>query len=194
MRPGPSIEHLTRRLVDTPPDFLAEPRLTGGGEIHVEAVVGDLLEALAGRRPNSGPLRGAFGPASGEARNYYRLVLIACWLLHDEAFLGKGDLAEAAFAWLHLPLRQLAQLAEAELFVRDPDHREEFARLALKALGILPAGETEKQAADRLSALDTVERERLRQRTAEDRQRKQELTQALREKAEREAASKLSRE
>lgn len=41
-REGPPIESLTRRLAETPAEFLAEPRLGKSGEVHVAAVIADL--------------------------------------------------------------------------------------------------------------------------------------------------------
>lgn len=194
MTPGPSIEHLTRRLVDIPADFLAEPRLTGGGDVHVEAVVGDLLEALQGTRPDAALLRARFGELPGSERNRLRLVLMACWLLGDRAFLAQRDRADALYDWLYGDLQKLAEIVDAEAFVLDDVRREELARLAMKTMALLPEGETETQAADRLTAIDTLERVRQTQRAEEERERKRRLAQELRDKAAREAASKPSRE
>ncbi len=44
---GPPVEQLTRRLADTPEEFLAEPlRKNGQGRVSVGAVISDLLERL----------------------------------------------------------------------------------------------------------------------------------------------------
>ena len=40
------LESLTRRLAETPEEFLAEPRIGQTGRAHVAAVVGDLLQLL----------------------------------------------------------------------------------------------------------------------------------------------------
>ena len=51
---------------------------------------------------------------------------------------------------------RLIRLPAAERFVSDPERREELVRWVLARLGLRPAGESEHQAADRLSALDSV--------------------------------------
>ena len=43
---GPALERLTRRLAETPEDFLHEPRIGSSGSVHVAAVVQDLLSSL----------------------------------------------------------------------------------------------------------------------------------------------------
>jgi hypothetical protein len=45
---GPQLEQLTRRLTETPVDFLAEPRIGKNGLVQVDAVVADLLRELGG--------------------------------------------------------------------------------------------------------------------------------------------------
>ena len=50
---GPRVERLTRRLAECPPDFLAEPRVGGKGEVHTDAVVHDLILDLGGPPPCS---------------------------------------------------------------------------------------------------------------------------------------------
>ena len=47
-REGPLLETLTRRLAGCPAEFLALPRVGETGNIHVDAVVADLLRDLGG--------------------------------------------------------------------------------------------------------------------------------------------------
>ena len=44
---GPHLETLTRRLADTPPDFMDEPRVAGSGRVAVPALVNDLAGILS---------------------------------------------------------------------------------------------------------------------------------------------------
>ena len=53
---GPMLETLLRRVAETPPDFLREPRIGSAGEIHVMAVVHDLLDLLGAIRHVAGPI------------------------------------------------------------------------------------------------------------------------------------------
>ena len=76
----------------------------------------------------------------------------------------------------------------------DPERREELALLALRALGLRPAGETLAQAQDRLVTVSSAERARTvaAARRAEERARA--IREAMRKKAAEEAAAKVSRE
>ncbi len=187
---GPLLEQLTHRLAECPAEFLAEPKLGGKGVVHVDAVVSDLLRDLGGTSLNDDEA-GRFVLASKSERNRLRLVLIAAWLLRHEWFCQVGCYAESAKGWLGGGFDGLPDLVVADLFVRDPDRREELARLCLTALSLRPAGENEAQAADRLKTLSCVERNRVVQESREQVQRARELREAMKKKAAEEAAAKV---
>ena len=192
-REGPALELLTRRLAETPADFLAEPRIGRAGSVEVAAVVGDLLALLDGY-----PTQGQIEPfRAGEAaldRNRLCLVLLLCWLLADEWFRRDRPEAGAVVALLDERARELAAQTAAGRFVADPDRREELARLALAAFGARPAGESPAQAQDRLTQISSTERSRvmLAARAAEERARA--VREALARKAAQESADKYTRE
>ena len=109
---GPILESLTRRLAETPEDFLAEPRVGRRGRVQTAAVVGDLIHLLGS---DAGPeqLTAFVGksapptltselaeyaeadpPAFAEARlerNRFGVTLILCWLLSDDASGVTGE-------------------------------------------------------------------------------------------------------
>lgn len=191
---GPLLETLTRRLAECPADFLAEPRFGKAGVVHVAAVVSDLLVNLG-----DGPLTPAQAVAFQQAeakqhRNHYALVLIACWLLSEGWFQDKTGLAEAVRQFLSTGLAELAGVVKAPQCVADPDRREELSRLCLYQLGLHPAGETEAQAYDRLTTLNTAERQRVIAATRAAEKRAQEVREAMAKQAAEEAADKWSRE
>ena len=94
------------------------------------------------------------------------LIPIVLWLLRDEWLLPRPQLAQATWALLQSDsLTRLAKLVRADAIINDPDRREELVRLCLKELGLIPDGESDAQAADRLATLDSVERERVIRRT-----------------------------
>jgi hypothetical protein len=191
---GPLLETLTRRLAECPAEFLAEPRIGKGGTVHVAAVISDLLVSLGGQ-PLSKEEAAFFQRADAKKhRNHYAVVLIACWLLHDAWFRGRGQFAETARRLLFTGLDELAGLVKASQLISDPDRREELSRLCLRALNLRPAGETAAQAQDRLSTLSTAERQRVvaAARAAEERARQ--IREAMAKKAAEEAADKWSRE
>lgn len=173
---GVAVARLTRRLTDTPRDFLAPPE-----EVSVPAVVSDVVLAAGGA-----PLS-AFPDLSERVQ---RLVLIASWLLADEEL--RVDPSATREFLLEGPLPDLAALVDPPRFVTDPDRREELARLALRALDVPPAGETAAQAADRLSTVDSVRRHEalLAARAAEERAAA--VRQAMEEQRAREAAARYS--
>ena len=127
-------------------------------------------------------------------RNLLRLILICCWLLHDDWFIEHGRLSKGVFALFHKGLGALARLVDAELFVTDPDRREELVRLCLGALSHRPEGESEAQAADRLTTLDSVNRHKVIEDVKEREKRARKLRKKMEEKRAREAAAKASRE
>ena len=183
------LERLTHRLAECPPEFLAEPHLGGSAGINVEAVVSDLVVDLGGKCPAAGDTS-VFRLTDKKYRNFLRLVLVGAWLCHDELFRKASCYADPVLNWLKKGLLELAELVAADLFVTDPDRREELARLCLRALGLRPMGETEDQAADRLKTLGSVERSRVIAATRAKQEQARKLREAMKQKAAREAAAK----
>lgn len=177
-----AVAQLTRRLADTPPDFLADP-----ATVAVSAVVSDVL-LMAG---------GAALDAAGAARfetpdpRWRRLVLVTCWLLADPA-LRESDPATVE-RWLTDPaLARLAQLVDPPRFTQDPDRREELARLTLRALSLRPAAESPAQSADRLSTVDSVRRQEVLVAAKEAEERAAAVRRAMEEQRAKEAAARYS--
>ena len=198
---GPPLEHLLRRLAECPPDFL--PAAAGGDDlpVAVPAVVGDLLRDLGGGRPEPGRLesfrRLQQNPGDPKARNQARLALVACWLLHDPWFVLQRRFAAPVLAFLERGLAGIAGFVQAERFIDDADRREELVRTALAALDLRPQGESEPQARDRRTTLDSVERAAVLEKTraAEERARKErQVREAMARKAAQEAAASYGRE
>lgn len=199
-REGPPLETLTRRLAETPPDFLAEPRAGSGGVIEVAAVVADLLRDLGGdplTAKQAAHYR-ALGVGSGERvkrdLNRLRLVLVTCWLLHEPWFVSQRSLADRARRLLEVDLEALAAAIPVEACVSDADRREELARLCLNQLGLRPAGETSEQADDRLLTVSTAERQRVIAAARAAEQRAREVREAMARQAAYDAQMKAMRE
>ncbi len=201
-RTGPVLETLLRRLADTPPDFLDEPRVGAAGErggIFVPALVNDLLSRLShlSSRPGHRISRDALEPFHGRGpadRNRLALVMILVWFLADEWFEQARPEQEAVLRLLDATAAELAESAAARKYVEDPERREELARLALARLDFRPAGETEAQAADRLSALSATERRRLLEASRKAQARARAVREALIRKQAEAAADKWTRE
>ena len=203
---GPLLEHLTRRLAETPPDMLAAPAVGDTAGVEVGAVVGDVLRTLGLLNPQTKWLE-SLHPAKADKKelNALRVMLIASWLLADSWFRGKANPA-AAQNWLYgNSITEMAALANAEAFVKDDERREELARLCLKALEFTLQGESEAQAQDRLESISSMERKRMieasrhvqeeaRKRRAIEEERARTVREEMERKAAEEAAAKGTRE
>jgi hypothetical protein len=189
---GPTLEHLLRRLAETPSDFLAEPRSSSGhGIIHVPAVVADLL---AFHDCGLSEFQSFTPDASAPALRRAGVTLLLCWWLADSAIIALKVPANALVTLLSEGASELASQNGAAKYRDDPERREEFVRFALARLGWRPANESVAQAQDRLTALSSIERNRVlaASRAAEERSRA--IREALVRKAAQESADKYTRE
>ena len=193
-REGPPLEALIRRLAECPADFLAEPRIGTAGMVHCAAVVSDLLADLGGA-PLRTPETAAFqGSRRREDRNRLRVVLVAAWLLHDDWFRARARFAAPARKFLEEGVAELAALVPADQLVADPDRREELARTCLRALGLRPVRETVAQAQDRLTTLNSAERQRVIREARAAEERARQVREAMARQAAEEAAARYMRE
>lgn len=190
---GPILESLTRRLAETPEDFLAEPRIGETGRVHVVAVAGDLLR-LWGVSPAVDQLAVFAGTDARRDRNRLAITLLLCWLLADEWFRETKLEATSVLRLLEAEATELAAQVAARKFVTDPDRREELARVTLARLGFRPAGETLAQAQDRLTTLNSTERARVMKAAQVAEQRARKIREELVRKAAEESADKWTRE
>lgn len=191
---GPLLESLTRRLAETPQDFIQEPRIGTRGSVNVAAVVNDALVALG---HNALDAKNAQAFQSSDAkldRNRLQIVLLACWLLHDEWFLQHAPAAGNAMDFLDRDLRVLSSVTVAPKFVSDADRREELVRVCLNALTLRPRGETESQAQDRLVTLNAAERERVVHAARASQERAEKIRREMAKKKAQEGADKWNRE
>lgn len=189
---GPPLEPLLRRLIDTPPDFMNAPHTRKGGHVATAALVVDLI-ALHGGRATLRDLA-PFMPGADTDSNRLIVAAIATWWLSADE-LSQLRLEKARLlAALNEAVSELACAASAERYVGDPDRREEFARVLLDRLGLLPEGETLAQAQDRLSSVSSLERRRLLEASRAAEARARAIREALARKAASESADKWTRE
>jgi len=192
-RIGPPIESLTHRLLDTPPDFLDEPRIGHSGQVYATAVVNDLLLRHGSRADAAALARFRSNDARAD-RNRLLLVSVTAWLLADDWFVTAALPQDALLRVLDEAVAELAAATPADRFVKDPDRREELARVVLARLGHRPEGETLAQATDRLSGISGTERRRLIEASRAAEQRARAIREALAKKAAEESADKWTRE
>jgi hypothetical protein len=122
------------------------------------------------------------------------MISLATWLLHDDSFLARKDLADAMWKLLSKELDDLATVVRAENVINDPDRREEFVRVCLKYLNLRPKGETPTQAADRLNTLDSAERLKVVRQTRDAEARARKIREQMAAEAARAAAARYSPE
>lgn len=190
----PDLAALLHRLADCPADFLLPPKRGSSGIIHVAAVVNDVLAHMGGERLSAIAARSFSDPPRQSPDGWLNTVLVACWLLGDPWFAGQGDLAGKATILLSSDLQPLARLVTPDQLVADPDRREELVRICLARLDLRPQGESDAAARDRLSAISSVERERVAREAAAAERRAREVRQAMAAKRAREAAAVYNRE
>jgi hypothetical protein len=187
---GPDLATLVHRLSECPAEFLEVTAGKGNRPVDVVAIVCDHMRRMT---PGEPPERRAVAlEAIGSGKPAVQaLVSVVCWLLHDEWFLARRKLAEDMWNLLVSPrLGERATLVKAEKFVSDPDRREELARVCLSGLGLRPKGETVAQATDRLTTLDSAERDRVLRATAAAEKRAREVREAMARAQAQEAASR----
>lgn len=189
---GPTLEHLLRRLAETPEDFLAEPHtVSGRGTVHVAAVAADLL-ALHGF---AAPDLSVLDPEdSAPARRRAGVSLLLCWLLADPELIAGRIPLSGLEKLLVDGASELASQNGAPKYRDDPERREEFVRYSLARLGLRPSGETLAQAQDRLNALSSIERNRVLAASRNAEARSRAIREALARKAAQESADKYTRE
>jgi hypothetical protein len=192
-REGPPLEPLLRRLAETPPDFLAEPRIGTHGRVQVAAVVADLCDRLGVEIP-PGALDW-FAPLDAKNdRNRLAIALLQVWLLAGDELAAAAIDAPSLFAALVEGAAELAPHTPAPRFVQDPERREELVRHLLARLGMRPRAESEAQAQDRLTSLSAAERVRVLAASRKAEERARAIREALAKKAAEEAADKWTRE
>lgn len=193
MPTGPVLEPLLRRLIETPPDFLDPPHRAGSGQVHVAAVVHDVLASYGETIPPK-LLTTLSGDNARITANQLTLSAVMAWLLADTIWRRyvKAPLAIPGLFADVAPA--LAAEADAARYVFEPDRREELVRTVIDRLGLRPDGETVNQAADRLASVSGVERRRLLDASRAAEARARAIREALARKAAEESADKWTRE
>lgn len=200
-KPGPPIEMLIDRLI-TIPDLFFKINIKSDDskkKISVPAVLNDLLLDMGGAPLNNDEILEHFPGKNKnipENNNRLQLISIICYIYEDDFFIEKKSGSEVIKSFiLSQKIVELSKVVNsADEFISDPDKREELCRLALDITGYYPAGENEKNAVDRLSTLDSVERKKILAKTGAAQKRARELKEAMMRKEAEEAASKMSRE
>lgn len=192
---GPKLETLLRRLSECPREFLESVQGNDGAQ-QIIAIVCDHFRDFGEINPIE--LSDAWiqsilkesKPTIPRVR-YWGMLSIACWLLHDEWFRQRPQFVTLTWNWLQSDaLEKLSSIVLPSLCLSDPDRREELVRLCLYAIQVRPQGESLEQSMDRKTTLDSVERQRILQETAEAERRAREVREAMARKQALESASR----
>ncbi len=199
MEHGPDLYYLLQRLQNCPIEFLRPPVLLSlpknySGEIQTGAVVSDLLFALGSNEDPRKIFESMQIKYSAENVNYLQLILVVSYLLNDTWFISAQKYATQAKELLSNKLKNLSVVVEAKQFVLDSERREELVRFCLKELNLKPKGESEIHAMDRLTTINSIERQKLIEESKAAQKRAQELREAIARQEAEEAASKWNRE
>ena len=187
------IPALLFHLKNCPDDFL-KPSIVHGGTINTHALLKDAYRKVFGDLA-AGDENIPSGPIDGRLdKNHLLSIHIGCWYFSHSCFLNDRTILPGMEAFLFGDLAEVSPYVSYLDWVRDEDRAEEFIRLALKNCGLLPKGETEAEATDRLDALSTLKRRVVLQESNEAMQRIRELRQKMAEAKAREAANVYGRE
>jgi hypothetical protein len=210
---GPELSYLLHKLSECPTDFQKEPYILKTGEkpdrlpensVNTIALISDLVYSIT-KVPLS--IKEIEDMRTGDAinsmsksvqiRKFLQLIQICCYLLYEDCFqkpeyvvLIKKFLSFKKDSKLYL----LAKMTEPTQFLTDPERREELSRTCLQHLNLRPKEETVIQAKDRLTTIDTVERQRVFEESKKSAQRAKIIREEMERKAAEEAASKYNRE
>ncbi len=193
MREGPSLQSMMDRLAAIPSEFI-DFEAKKKERIKIPALVNDLLTGLgAGYLP---PDEIKLFQGDPGQNPHLRVVAILCHIFHDSELCALKISHDRIRKFLRSErLSQLsACIGDTNLLVYEDERREEICRLALDAVGMFPAGESENSAGERLAGLDSVERNRILEKTRLAQLRAREIREAMLRKEAEEAASKMSRE
>jgi len=177
---GPMLEILLRRLIDCPPEFWDANCIAtyplNKFTLHVQALLADHFRSMVSDYVMATSIR----KMPIETANHGQLLGVTVWLLHDPWFLKRPELVEPMHRLVFSnKIYGLASMVATEHFVVDPDRREELCRICLADLGLRPLGESVAQASDRLTTLDSVERDRILKATLAAEKRTKEVREAM---------------
>lgn len=190
---GPDLASLLRRLSECPEEFIQVAAAERGSHV-VSAIIADHFRDFGSANPIDDNI---FFKTLQETQTnpklirFLGLLSVAVWLFHDPWFLERPELAKATWLFLRSDgLLRLSMLVKTEHTISDPDRREEFARFCLSRIGLRPKGESLATASDRLASLNSIERKRILQETADAEKRAREIREAMAAAKAQEAASR----
>lgn len=189
-----NIDALLFHLKKCPADFLQPAIGFPSGVIHTTALIADVYRNVWGNVAIDDAALPAVEVSRKLTGNEVVSIHIGAWFFFHPFFLNQPRILPGVQEFLFTHLPEVSRYVNAAEWIEEEDRAEEFVRLALRCCGLLPAGETAEEAADRLEALNTLKRREVLHQTAESLQRIKEIRQKMAEAKAREAANVYGRE
>ena len=153
--PGPLLEHLLRRLAETPPDILAAPAVGNTAGVEAGAVVGDVLRTLG---LLNAWFRGKANPAAAQNWLYGNSIGEMAALAQAEAFVKDDERREEL---ARLCLKALDFIPQGESEVQAQDRLESISSVERKRL--IEASHHVQEAARKRRALEEERARKVRE-------------------------------
>lgn len=125
---------------------------------------------------------------------HWRTIHISLWLLNYQSFENQPAIENRLKKFWFNDLKLASIFVKHSDWILDEERAEEMVRLLLYQCQILPFGESEEEAADILSSLNSAERHDVLENTYNKHARVMEIKKHMAEKKAREAANTYGRE
>lgn len=176
------------------PEVFFEKSQFHQGSIHTEALIADCFRLVSGNLLLDSSAIPDRDEVSRLGERSLTAIHISCWFFSHRAFSRQPRLLAGIRNFMFHRLTELASYVDARQWVEDEDRNEEFVRVALDCCELVPDGESEIEAADRLDALSTVKRQAVLKESSEAFERMMEIRRKMAEQKAREAANVYGRE
>jgi len=126
--------------------------------------------------------------------NHWRSIHISIWLLSHRNFVDSELIEEKLNKFWFEVLSEASLYVKFKEWIHDEDRAEEMVRLLLHSCEIIPDGENQEEATDKLSSLSSADRQKVLIESYEAHERIMNIKREMAEKKAREAANTYGRE
>lgn len=126
--------------------------------------------------------------------NHWRAIHISIWLLSHRNFINSALIEDKLYNFWFEELSEASLYVKFKEWISDDERAEEMVRLLLDCCEIIPDGENQDEAADKLSSLSSTDRQKVLKQSYEAHERIMNIKREIAEKKAREAANTYGRE
>lgn len=126
--------------------------------------------------------------------NHWRTIHISAWLISNQDFISNPVIEDKLYNFWFVELQLASEYVKFNEWINDDERAEEMVRLLLYYCEILPYGESQDEAADKLSSFSSVDRHKVLKQSYEAHERIMNIKREMEEKKAREAANTYGRE